>query len=507
MAQAKLSGIVTDAKGAPINGASVSLDNTLDGGTTDSTGHFHFTTTEKGAQTIVATSVGYDAGGQPLTITGDLANIVIHLKQSARMLDNVTITAGAFEASNDKNKAVLTTLDIITTAGANADVVRAIETLPGTQQQGTQTGLFVRGGDASEAAVVVDGLIAQDAFFSSAPGVATRSRFSPFQFKGVSFSSGGYSARYGQALSSILELNTLDFPDKTTVNLGLNMAGIYASGDKLWKNASGSVSAYYNNLTPFYGLAKTNVDFYDVPKGGGASARYVWKPVKDGLLKVLVNGAQYTSGTRVRNPEPASADSLLDYGIKNTNVLSSISYRQLFKDKWSVFAAGAFSYNTDEINAGGLSINNHDSRAQLRIEAKRYFAAKLNVLAGTEIQSFNYYQRIDVPYTMPDSTTHQFTETQIAGFVEAEWSPARWIAIRPGVRYEHSVLLHQDVIAPRISLALRTGIYSQIGLAGGSFYEDPNPNYLLAISRLKMQHALHYIANFQWIKNDRTFSS
>jgi hypothetical protein len=110
------------------------------------------------------------------------------------LLDGVTVTAGAYEAGTDKNKSVLTTLDIITTAGTQADVVRAIQTLPGTQQQGTQTGLFVRGGDASEAAVIIDGMIAQDAFFTGAPGVATRSRFSPFQFKGVSFSSGGYSA-------------------------------------------------------------------------------------------------------------------------------------------------------------------------------------------------------------------------------------------------------------------------------------------------------------------------
>ena len=72
--------------------------------------------------------------------------------------DSFVITAGSFEASNN-SKTVLTSLDIVTTAGSQADVVKAIQTLPGTQQQGTQTGLFVRGGDASEAAVVVLSLI------------------------------------------------------------------------------------------------------------------------------------------------------------------------------------------------------------------------------------------------------------------------------------------------------------------------------------------------------------
>src|SRR5690606_16945123 len=138
--------------------------------------HFRFVTTEKGPQTLVASGVGYENGGVPVDITDDLSGIVLRIKASPKVLDGVTVTAGAYEAGTDKNKTVLSTLDIITTAGSQADVVRAIQTLPGTQQQGTQTGLFVRGGDASEAAIIIDGMIAQDAFFTGAPGVATRSR-------------------------------------------------------------------------------------------------------------------------------------------------------------------------------------------------------------------------------------------------------------------------------------------------------------------------------------------
>ena len=138
----------------------------------------------------------------PISVSGDVTGIEIRMKLSSVRMKNVTVSAGSFEASGSEST-ILKPLDIVTTAGAQADVVRAIQTLPGTQQQGAQTGLFVRGGDASEAAVIIDGMVAQNAFLSTAPGVAARSRFGPFQFKGVSFSSGGYSARYGQALSSV----------------------------------------------------------------------------------------------------------------------------------------------------------------------------------------------------------------------------------------------------------------------------------------------------------------
>ena len=49
-AQVKVSGKVWDTKGKPIGGVSITLKNTYDGYTTDSSGNYSFTTTEKGPQ-------------------------------------------------------------------------------------------------------------------------------------------------------------------------------------------------------------------------------------------------------------------------------------------------------------------------------------------------------------------------------------------------------------------------------------------------------------------------
>ncbi|MBS1772568.1 MAG: TonB-dependent receptor [Bacteroidetes bacterium] len=493
-AQSTLSGTVTDDKGKPVKGASVYLDNTIDGTTTDSAGHFTFSTSEAGAQTLVASEVSHENAGIPVTVKGDLTGLTIKMKSTAHSLDDVTITAGSFEAS-DKNKTILTPLDVVTTAGSQADVVRAIQTLPGTQAQGAQTGLFVRGGDASEAAVVVDGMVAQNAFLSTAPGVAARSRFGPFQFKGVAFSSGGYSARYGQALSSVLELNTNDLPDKSTINLGINMAGVYASGSKLFKKTSVDASAYYNNLTPFYGIAKTNVDYYDVPKGGGGSAKYTWAPNKNGLLKAGVNYSQFRSGTRV--PSPSDATQVLDFGIKSQNVYSSLSYKQTFKDKWMLFTSAAYSYNQDDVKWDTIAAPSKDDRTQVRAEVKNYTTSRLSILLGGEMQHFHYDRTFSVWNT-------NFTETQIAGYAEADWNAMHWLALKPGVRYEHSILLNSDVIMPRLALGIKSGLHGQFSLAGGMFYQTVDQQYLLAGYRPQMQQAVHYIANYQYMHKDRT---
>lgn len=493
-AQSTISGKVTDDKGKPVRGASISLENTLDGSTSDSTGAFSFTTEEKGNQNIIATEVGHDDAGFPITITGNMTGVEIKMKSSNHRLDDVTITAGAYEAS-DKNKTVLQPLDIVTTAGAQADIVKAIQTLPGTQQQGTQTGLFVRGGDASEAAVVVDGLTAQNAFLSTPPGVAARSRFGAFQFKGIAFSSGGYSARYGQALSSVLELNSNDLPDKSTINLGINMAGVYASGSKLFKKTSVDAAAYYNNLTPFYGIAKTNVDYYKVPQGAGGSSKFTWKPNKDGILKAMVNYSRFTSGTKVQNPSDASQ--ALSFDLVNQNVYSSLTYKQNLKNKWNLYGGVSYSYNEDDIHWNDTGSLNTDNRMQGRLEAKYYVRTGLSILAGGEIQHFGYDRSFAGIKT-------NFTETQYAGYAEADWTPINWFAVKPGVRYEHSTLLNQDVIGPRLALAIRSGLYGQFSVASGIFYQLADPNYFLYGYRPQMQQAIHYIANYQYMHNDRT---
>jgi len=513
----RISGRVINDKNKPVKGASVYLDNTIDGATADSNGVFSFTTTEKGNQTIVASEVTHETGGLPIVINGDVSNVEIRLKSNkTRDLDAVVITAGSFDASNDKTKTVLKPLDIVTTAGAGADVVKAMSMLPGTQQTGADNGMFVRGGDASESAIIVDEMIVQNAFFAGPPGVATRSRFGAFSYQGVAFSSGGYSARYGQALSSVLELNTNDLPEKSNINLGVNMAGVYANGVKKWKNSALDVGGSYNNTAPFFKLATTNMNFNKPPEGGAGNIRYTWKPNKNGIFKASANINYTASGIDV--PNAFSVDTsrsnfisylpdTIQFKTKDTYFYSSASYKQNFRSKYMLYTAASYSLDKGQNSFGPIPMPADEHRAQIRVEGKDYFNARMNLLVGTDVQNFGITRSI----SYPDSTggtsefKQEFTETIIGAYTELEWTPYYWLAVKPGLRYEHSTILKQDKVAPRLSMAIKTGTYSQVSLAGGVFYQDPGYNYLQAGLKPMpgMQEAMHYIANWQWGRNDR----
>jgi hypothetical protein len=493
-AQTNIRGSVKDPKGNPVSFCNVYLENTLDGTTTDTLGKFSFKTTERGEKVLLVSGIGYETAKQPVTLDQKIITLDIDLKSTAVNLEVVVVTAGSFEANNDREVAILKPLDIYNNAGAGGDIVGAIRSLPGTQQAGDQTGLFVRGGDASESTVIIDGMVVQNPFYSSAPGVSARSRFMPFQFKGMAFSSGGYSARYGQALSSILELNTTDLPEKSTVNLNLNMAGAGVGISKLWKNSAGEITAGYNNLSPYLNIANTNYDYYKVPQGGSFSGKWATMMKNGGLIKSFLKQDFTNNGIYV--PDPFHPGETVPYGIINSNTYFNTSYR-LTKEKSYFYSGISISTNTNDLTINDTSAKNNDWRIQWRGESWYLLTNSLSLLTGLEIQKYMYVRKFD-------TLNSSFEETLPAIYLEAQWTPIYWFSIKPGIRYEYSKITEKSSISPRLALAVKTSKYGQVSVASGFFYQDAENNYLFQGYRPKFQQTVHYIANYQWIKNDRS---
>ncbi|MCE7041710.1 carboxypeptidase-like regulatory domain-containing protein [Dyadobacter sp. CY312] len=259
-AQTRISGNVTNQKGTVIPGANIYIKGTYDGTSSDYNGSFSFLTEEKGKQILVIQSIGYKSRESEIACADQPVVVNLTLAESINLLTAVTITAGAMEAGDEKKSVVLKPIDILTTSGAMGDITAAFLTLPGTSTVGNDGRLFVRGGDASETSIFIDGLQVGNAFGSTASNVPTRNRFSPNLFKGSFFSTGGYSAEFGQALSSALALNTLDMPLRNQGDISiLTLGGGYAQTLVGKKNAL-TASANYFNLAPYQVVVKQNFD-------------------------------------------------------------------------------------------------------------------------------------------------------------------------------------------------------------------------------------------------------
>ncbi|MGZ5133601.1 MAG: carboxypeptidase-like regulatory domain-containing protein [Flavitalea sp.] len=349
-AQTTISGKVKDTKGQPVGGASISIKESYDGATSDSLGNYTFNTTEKGDKILIASSIGYKVSEQKLTLGEGQVKIDVILREEPNELKAVVITAGAFEASDTRRTTVLNPIDIVTTASANADVTGAIRTLPGAQQVGENGGLFVRGGTAEETKVFIDGTVVNNFFLSTAPDIASRGRFSPFLFKGTVFSSGGYSASYGQALSSALILESIDLADQSSASVGVSTVGLNAGYQQLAKNKKASWGIGYNfiHLGAYFAIVKQRIDNFQVPQFHNPEFNFRVKTSKTGILKFYA----YANLSRLglRQPDIDSVDLKNAFGLKNFNVYSNLSWKEKLGEKWKLNMGVSYSTNTDKIS-------------------------------------------------------------------------------------------------------------------------------------------------------------
>ncbi len=520
-AQIVISGRITSNKNKPLRGVSVALKNTYDGATTDSSGRYFFETGEKGDQLLEATISGYYAISQKIAIGSAPLNINLSLKEQITELKAVVITAGTFEAS-DKNKgAVLSDIDIVTTPSANGDVTSAFKSLPGTQQVGESEGLFVRGGTATESKIFMDGNLVNNFFYSSTPGIATRGRFNPFLFKGTVFSTGGYSALYGQALSSALILESKDLPERTEADLSISVVGLGGGIQHLSKDKKSSwgVSVNYTNLWLAFNVIKQKQDFFQVPLAKQGDANFRIKTKNGGFVKYY--GYISTNKTGFRSPDIDSTILKNAFSINNINAYQSISWKDRIGKGWKINTGMSFSTNKDNIvnevqeagnekftgnnplfNYKNFNLLNRAKYAQARLVLEKKLFGLNAIRFGTDY----FYSNEKTTYTLYDGTkfTQQVNDHLLAGFAETDIYVTNNLAAKIGSRVEHSAIINKWNVAPRISLAYKTGTSSQASFAYGIFYQNPERKYLPGLAGLDYSRATHYI--FQYSKQTKDYT-
>ncbi|WP_394340101.1 TonB-dependent receptor [Marixanthomonas spongiae] len=495
--QTEISGVVTQKNGTPISGANVYLEGTYDGTTTDDNGRFTFTTSETGEQTLVVSFVSFE----PFSMTknvGDMQQLIVRLREDVSALDTVIISAGTFEAGDNSKVSVLKPLDVVTTASALGDFVGALQTLPGTTTVSEDGRLFVRGGDAGETQIFIDGIRVFEPYTPSTNNIPTRGRYSPFLFDGITFSTGGYSAEYGQALSSVLLLNTIDFPDQEKTEISVMSLGGGVGNTQIWGNNSLSVNANYINLAPYNELFPDRNDWQKPFETIAGESVYRHK-FEDGLLKIY--GAFDATNFQLTQ-EDINVPKGVNFKLNNQNFYTNTSYSGRLDNKWRLEAGGSFTLSKTEINVIEDAIEDTEKSAHLKLKLRKNFSNRFKMSYGVEqfLTDFNEdfkNETLNVEYG--------FNNNISAAFTEADVIFSKKFAIKLGLRGEYSQLFDAFIVSPRISLAYKVSKNSQLSLAYGDFYQQPLNEYLKFQEDLEAQKAQHYILNYQYSANNRIF--
>lgn len=500
--QIKIQGAVSDESGQPVPGANVYLLNTYDGTSTDEKGHFSFETALSGNQELTVSAIGYSSWQENIDLSEDLESFRIQLYEEAKRLDDLVISAGLFEASDEKKSVALRPLDIVTTAGATADIPGVMNTLPGTATVGEKGRLFVRGGESEETKNYIDGMLVEQAYGISPLNIPSRMRFSPFLFSGTSFSTGGYSAEYGQALSGTLVLKTDNDPVQSQTDLSLMSVGGSVSHTQKWDRRSIFLETAYTDLTPYFYLIPQNTEWDQAPRSWQNTLMYRDRLKENGMLRVFYTNE--FSSMSLDQPSWLDVKQTVPVQIKNAYHHANANYEDLLNKNWRIFGGLSGTYSGNDSHMDTME----DKEDYLAVHAKAYVQYDRGGMAGLKLGMDQYWFAYQRDLDLSDEkyqSINSFREWLPGLFIESDLYFTDKLVGRIGMRAEYSDLADQVTLSPRLSLAYKTGSYSQVSLATGMFRQRPLAEYSAVQDGLKDELAMHYILNYQWIRDLRTF--
>ncbi len=267
---AQLTGTVLDAQGQPLELVVVAIEGQPGGATTNGRGEFTLRLPRAMSRpaVLVARRLGYqtlrqpvqlpEAAGQPLRLT---------LQADARALGGVTVRARAATA-DQREQASLVQLDPQTAKvlpSPFGDFNAILKTLPGVVSNNELTSTYnVRGGNYDENLLYVNGFEVYRPFLVTQAQQEGLSFINPDLVQKVDFSTGGWQPKYGDKLSSVLDVQYKE-PEKFAASATASLVGGAVHAEA--RSADGRVSylagARYKNAQYVFNALRQNQGQYN----------------------------------------------------------------------------------------------------------------------------------------------------------------------------------------------------------------------------------------------------
>ncbi|WP_299104905.1 TonB-dependent receptor [uncultured Tenacibaculum sp.] len=256
---ATVKGNIINKYNNPINGVAISY---LDKGTTtDKNGYYEFTIPIRKTVSVTFTHVSYKSVTKKFTARGSKTfNFSPTLNFKTQELEEVVIKNQKKEAQG------ITKIDVKkvnTLVGANAGVENVLMTLPGVSNNNElSTQYNVRGGNFDENLVYVNGIEIYRPFLIRSGQQEGLSFLNPHMIQNINFSAGGFQAKYGDKLSSVLDI-TYRKPKEFQGQVDLSLlGGSFTIEDTFAKNKlSAILGVRYRDNSLFVNSKQTEVNF------------------------------------------------------------------------------------------------------------------------------------------------------------------------------------------------------------------------------------------------------
>lgn len=510
----KISGKITGDENAPLNGANVVIEGTIDGATTDSSGYYEFETSKTGSHNLLFTAIDYSDKRQTVVLeAGKHMELNVQLKKSVVETEEIIVTASSY-TSGQNSQVTITPLEIVRIPGSDGDLFRAITTFPGSNQVDEGSRITVRGGDANEVLTILDQASLYNPFiFDDDFNTSSYTTINPWGLRGINFSSGGFSAKFGNVLSAVLDLKTYEMPQSTGGFLWLGLANVGMSGVYLnqKKNFGATVDIGQTILEPYFRLNGYLVDKYDpIPLARGIGGSISYKPSKSSNLKGIFDYSKDKIG--IRNTSP-SYDGFFNSGSET--VFGNLKYSAGLGANTYYSMGVSYSHHNDDVGYGILNTLSKQLYSKYRLDVTHKLSKKIDINTGGEyeynedkfngtVPQYSYNIGTNAPRFDVNSNTHS---GRVGGYLEAQIKPFKRFFTIAGVRTDYHTLSKKSVVDPRLSLGWKFAKDMILRGAVGLYHQFPKLEYYAQSDNfnLKPEQASHYILGYEFNKSEGLF--
>lgn len=532
-----ISGQVIDRQSKePLIGANLVLVGTQKGASTDLDGKFIITDVPLGTYSIEVSYIGYITMFKTdivVTLSKPLF-IKIELQPAAIEGEEVTVTAGYFveEMMTQPSTLGLSQEEIRRFPGGFEDVVRTVATLPGVtiNTSGGRNDLLVRGGGPSENLYVIENIEVPNINHFGTQGNNSGSlSFINLDFvDNVYFSTGGFKARYGDKMSSVLELSLANgrndrFGGKLLISAtqyGLNSEGpVSRSGNFIF-------SARQSYLDLIFKAA--GLPFVPIYTDFNLSLNYNLSS-RDKLYILGLTALNRVERDQTSEENRVTNASLLD-NTQNQYIFGS-NYRRLLKHGYMdlTLSTTLYQYRFNQLDANQIEF--FQSRAdeqEYTVKVAHFWgiSPSISLYTGSSFKTAKNDNTTIFADTIYDRSGNKVTPTAIGvnpfnrtnanaqkinGFFEIEWLANQRFTFSLGGRLDYySFIDHPFYLSPRLAIKYKINPAMTTRLSGGIYYQSPS--YVWTVNpmneNLKALKNQMFITGYDYlIQNDLRFSA
>lgn len=482
MSQTVISGVVTDGR-EPMAGANVFIIGTIDGCLTDSLGRFEFATSKTGELSIKATFIGFE---DAVLTTTESQNLLIRMREQATTINEVIVTASTYSFGKSDNFKTMDALDVVMSGNSCGDIVAALQTLPGTQKVGENGKLYVRGGESDECQTFINGMHVLVPYSTNIENNAVRGRFSPFLFKGINFSLGGYGGEYGQALSSVLPMETTDVATGDKLGVSASLVDWNIGGTKAFASSSLSFNADYTSMGLYDALFPDRINWTRPYRKLSGEAQYKAELSSASVLKSYIGYDFTTLGQHVDNRM---------LSLYEHNIYANATLKSNIGRGYSLFTGIANSSVINDIDDAqilGDHYHNLRNEIHLKAEVRKVYSSVLKMSAGVE----DYLRHSTKRY---DNSHYRLDYNLLAAHTDAQLRIVPKLFLNLSARVENASYDGGWLLMPRATLSYVPNKRFQLSAMLGKYSQTADDdNIVMSGKNLSQSTANHAILSMQY---------